>query len=143
VLPSHLEEGVAIGAFFAVTAIAQLAAAVAVHRGVGPWLRALIAVVNVGVVVVWLISRTVGLALGGHDAAPEPVALLDTLSVVAELAAVAGLYLLGSATLRPRRRLAGLPALVLVALLAAGAGLPLAPAADAHVHEIGTGHLHH
>jgi hypothetical protein len=135
VLPSHVKEGMWIGLFFAVTAVVQLAMAVAVQRGVGPLSRLVIAAANLGVVGVWLVSRTAGLALGGHDAAPEPIALLDSLSVVAELAAVAGLYLWSTASRPARRpRLAGLPALAFVALVAAVIGLPLAPPADAHEH---------
>ena len=137
VLPSHLEEGAAVGGFFLLVAVAQLGAAVLVHRGTSPGMRAVIAAGNLGVVAVWVGSRTVGLGLVGQGGGPEPVALLDLLSVVAELAAIAGLYLLSSAA-RPARssRLAGLPALAVVALLASGVGLSLVPAAhgDAGTH---------
>ena len=132
VLPAHLEEGAAIGAFFAVVALGQLGAAIAVQRGVGSWTRAVIAVANVGVIVVWAVSRTAGLALGGHDAAPEPIGLLDSLSLVAEMAAVAGLYV-ATRPARFRSRFA-VPALAALALVAAAIAFPLAPAADAHEH---------
>jgi hypothetical protein len=139
VMPSHVEEGLLVGGFFLAVAVAQLVSAVLVHRGVGPLTRFVIAAGNLGVVAVWLVSRTVGLSLGGHDSAPEPIALLDSLSVIAQLAAVVGLYLRTARSPRRRgpARLAGLPALpalALVALLAGGAGLPFAEAAHAHEH---------
>jgi hypothetical protein len=135
VLPSHLEEGLVVGAFFLLVAIGQLAAAALVHRGANGRARAVIAAGNLGVVAVWAVSRTVGLSLGGHGGAPEPIALLDALSVVGQLAAVVGLSL--RAMPRPARspRLAGLPALAAVMLLAGVAGFPFAEAAHAHEHE--------
>ena len=147
-MPSHLSEGAAVGAFFLVVAVVQLAAAALVYRGTGPIVRALIAAGNLGVIAVWAVSRTAGLGGG-----PEPVALFDGLAVVVELAAVAGLCL-GSATRPARQGLTGLPALAVVALLVAGAGLPFAPAAHSHAeagpgqhdpaadhHHDGIGHL--
>ena len=142
VLPSHLEEGALVGAFFAVVAVGQLASTVVIHRCAGAWARAVIILANLGVVAVWLVSRTVGLALGGHDAAPEPVQLLDALSVAAELAAVAGLALVGSHRPAGASRWGGVPGLVVVALLAAGVALPVAPGADAHEHPHAFVHHH-
>ena len=133
-LPSHVGEGPLVGAFFVVVAAAQLTAAVLVHRGAGPMARAVIAAGNLGVLAVWLVSRTAGLAVGGHAGGPEPVSILDGLATGFGLAAVVGLYLFGT-TSRPAspRRLAGLPALAVVASLATLAGLPLA--APAHSHD--------
>jgi hypothetical protein len=144
-LPSHVEEGSAVAAFFGVMAVGQLIAAFVVYRGSSARARAVIAAGTLGIVAVWAMSRTVGFPYFGHDGDVEPVALLDALSVVAELAAVAGLYAL-SAVRSPRpTRWAGLPALAVVALLVAAAGLPLAPSEHAHAeeaHEAPALHVH-
>ena len=132
-LPSHLGEGALVGAFFVAVAGAQLLAAVLVQRGTGGLTRALIVAGNVAVAGVWIVSRTVGLSLGGHAGGAEPVSVLDSLAVAAGLAAVVGLYRFSTTTRRlPAGRLAGLPALALVAALATGAGLPLATPAHSH-----------
>ena len=142
-LPSHVEEGAAVAAFFLLTAVGQLVAAFVVHRGAAPPTRALIAAANVGVVAVWAVSRTVGLPLFGHDGGVEPVSLLDALSVAAELAIVAGLSFRSvAAGSRSGARLAGIPALTVVALLVAGAGLPFAPAEHAHAETPVEAHVH-
>jgi hypothetical protein len=77
-------------------------------------------------------SRTVGFPYFGHDGAVEPVSVLDALSAVAELGAVAGLYLLTAARSPRAPRWAGLAA---VALVAAVVGLPLAPSDHVHAEE--------
>jgi hypothetical protein len=121
-MPSHLEESVAAGAFFLVVAALQLLGAALVHRGATARTRAFVVVVNLGVIAVWAVSRTIG---------TEPVGLIDGLAIGAGLCAVVALSL-PTAPARRTTGLAGLPALALVALVMTGIGLRLVPAAHAH-----------
>lgn len=125
-LQSHLDAGVAVAAFFVAVAAGQLGAAVLVFRGTTPMTTRVIALGNLAVVAVWAVSRTVGLPLVGD--APEPVGLLDGVATAAGIAAVVSLVLSTSTSTPRRRLLTGVPALALVAVLAAGVGLPLAAA---------------
>ena len=126
VLPSHLEEGAAVGGFFLAVAAAQLVSAVLVHRGASPVARRAVVAMNLGVVAVWVVSRTVGLPVVG-GAGPEAVGALDALAVVAQLAAVAGLVARFASGAVPATRMAGIPALGMVVVLATGVGLRLVP----------------
>lgn len=76
VTPAHLGEGLAVGLFFLITALAQSAWSCAVLWR--PERRLLLAglVGNCGVVMVWMVSRTVGIPFvaGGQ---PEPLGVLD------------------------------------------------------------------
>ena len=67
--PTHFEEGLLIGSFFAVAALAQLGWAAAVL--VAPSRRLLLigAVGNLAIVALWLATRTVGLPFGIDDRA--------------------------------------------------------------------------
>src|SRR3712207_1276105 len=91
-LPGHLQASTAAGAFFAVTAAAQLLGAVPLATR--PWSRTIPAVVagNVGVLILWAMSRTTGLPAGGELGVREPFGLLDGFAAAAEiLVVVAGL----------------------------------------------------
>lgn len=61
VVPGHLDDGVAVGAFFLTCALAQLAWAARLLRGATPSLLVVGLLGNAGVLVLWLGSRTVGL----------------------------------------------------------------------------------
>ena len=71
------------GLFFGFTAWAQLMLAALLVLGPARRSIQLAIVVNFAVIVVWVVSRTVGISIG-TDGTPEPVAFADTLSVVFE-----------------------------------------------------------
>ena len=88
-LPSHLNASTVAGAFFAVTAAAQLLGAVLVVTR--PSARTIHAVVagNVAVLILWAMSRTTGLPTGGELGVQEPFGLLDGMAAAAEILVVA------------------------------------------------------
>lgn len=90
VLPEHLAESTLAGAFFAAVAAAQLVWAVEVLRRHDRGLFVVVGAANLGIALVWLASRTVGLPVGLHPGAPEEV---DALGVAASAAEVATLVL--------------------------------------------------
>lgn len=100
-VPPHLGTLPVLATAFAVCATAQLAWAGALLTAPGSWVLRVGVVGQVGVVVLWALSRTVGLPplLPGV----EPVGAWDLLSVGAQLAAtVAGVAALRARALRPR-----------------------------------------
>lgn len=141
-LPHHLQESTGAGAFFAVTAAAQLLGAVLLANRPSPRIVPAVVVGNVGVLMLWVVSRTTGLPTGGELGVREPLGLLDGLAAAAEiLVVVAGL----AATVRRVPGAVGprpggwRPALALALTwgLSGGAGLALAD--DSHHHG---GHSH-
>jgi len=85
------------GTFFAVVAWLQLALAVAIGWRRSRPVAGAVIVLNVGVLAVWVVSRTVGIAIGG-DGTPEAWGRTDVLCAVLE-----GLAIFGSvALLSPR-----------------------------------------
>ncbi|WP_343989805.1 hypothetical protein [Terrabacter terrae] len=89
VVPEHLAEWAAAGLFFLVLAVAQLvvAGAALVRPGRLSWLAAV--VVSAGPVVLWAVSRTVGLPLGPEPGVPEALGIADLAGALLETAAVA------------------------------------------------------
>jgi hypothetical protein len=85
VMPEHFEESALYGSFFVVLAVGQ--AAYAWCLLVNPSRPVLAAGVlgNAAVVVLWLVTRTVGLPFGPFAGEVEPVGLLDLVAVTAEL----------------------------------------------------------
>ena len=142
-LPDHLQASTVAGAFFAVTAAAQLLGAVLLATQ--PSSRTIRAVVvgNVGVLFLWAVSRTTGLPTGGELGVREPFGLLDGFAAAAEiLVVVAGLAatvhrLPGAAS---RRSGAWRPALALALTWGISGGAGLALADDGHHY--GGGHSH-
>ena len=138
-LPNHLNTSTVAGAFFAVTAAAQLLGAVLVVTR--PSARTIQAVVagNIAVLVLWAMSRTTGLPTGAELGVREPVGLLDGLAAAAEiLVVVAGLAVMARAPkFTGRRHGSWRPALALVLawMISGGAGLALAD--GGHHHEGG------
>jgi hypothetical protein len=94
VMGEHFAEYVAFGVFFSVVAWSQALLAVGVI--VLPWRRLLLVglVGNAVVILVWLISRTIGLPIGPEAGAPEPAAFIDVLSTILEVGIVAGTAML-------------------------------------------------
>jgi hypothetical protein len=90
--PAHFQEGLLVGTFFAVTALAQLGWALALLV-VGPRRHLLVAALagNAAVVVLWLTSRTVGVPL--TDLPVEPVGAWDLAATGWEVAVVLGVSL--------------------------------------------------
>ena len=142
VVPEHLEEAPAAGVFFVVLALAQLALAVALLWPLRPWVLAAALVGHVGVVVLYVASRTMDLGfLPAHSVShlpvvngvgngvpvlpgshAEPVGVLDVACLALELVLITML-----AALLPARtgRLVtnGLAVLAVSALVARGLGL--------------------
>ncbi|MFG2089781.1 MULTISPECIES: hypothetical protein [unclassified Spirillospora] len=105
VVPEHLSEWWAYAVFFSAVGMFQLIWAVLVHTGNERPVLLLGLAVNVGVLALWVVSRTAGLPFGPDSGEAEAFGVLDVLSAAAELA-VTGAILLA---LRPRRK-AGTPA---------------------------------
>lgn len=136
--PGHLSESTVAGAFFAVTAAAQLLGAVLVAtRPCSRTYRAVMAG-NVGVLTLWLMSRTTGLPIGGELGVSEPFGLLDGFAAAAELLFIVA----GAAALvrraAPSSRSPGALRLALVLALTWGlsGGAGLAVAREGH-HQSG------
>ena len=129
-LPGHLSESMLAGAFFAVTAAAQLLGAVLVATRPSPRTYRAVVAGNVAVLTLWLMSRTTGLPIGGELGVSEPFSLLDGFAAAAELlVVVAGVAAMARRAAPSIRR----PGAVRLALglaltwgLSGGAGLALA-----------------
>lgn len=144
-LPGHLNASTVAGAFFAVTAVAQLLGAMVVAAR--PSSRTLLAVIagNVSVLTLWAMSRTTGLPTGGELGVKEPFGLLDGFAAAAEVlvvvAATAGLATMVRGAKGTGRSSGGRrPALVLALtwVISGGAGLAVADVG----HHGGAGHAH-
>ncbi len=129
VVPEHLAEWSAAGLFFVVLTAAELAVAVAVTGGarLAPLAAAL---VSIGPLVLWLVSRSWGLPFGPEPGTPEAVGLADLAACAVEVVTLlAALRLLRRA--RPVSRSAPVRALPVVMVLAVtclglgGADLPV------------------
>ncbi|UFN43879.1 hypothetical protein [Nocardioides okcheonensis] len=88
VVPEHLDEWWAAGVFFVVVLLAQLASALWVWRRPGRAALVTAAVGSAALLVLWAVSRAVGLPLGPEAGEPEAVGLADLCAGVLELAAV-------------------------------------------------------
>lgn len=122
VLPAHAQAWWVFGTFFALAALAQLLTVVIVLRWPEPPLILAALATQVGIILVWMISRTSGLPIGppvvdmtagladpnrgGYGphtpGYPEPVGLLDTASTVIELLTVCALLAMLSEATRRR-----------------------------------------
>lgn len=91
----HFNESGLFGAFFLVAAAAQLAAAVWLVARRSQAAIVAIGAVNLGLVIIWVISRTVGVPVGPDPGVPEAIGAPDALSTAYEaliaVAAVAAL----------------------------------------------------
>jgi hypothetical protein len=88
VCPEHFHEALRFGIFFVLISMFQTAWCVAVVRRPTQLLFMAGVVVNVGCVVLWAITRTVGLPFGLSEV--EEVGVVDLLATFAEVAAVIG-----------------------------------------------------
>jgi hypothetical protein len=91
VVPEHLRESLLFGVFFAVIATFQIGWAGMTRDGFDPGRRFLATgvLVNAGIVVLWIVSRTVGVPVGPEPWMPEPRSVLDVTATVLELVFVA------------------------------------------------------
>jgi hypothetical protein len=151
VIPEHLDEWWAAGLFFVALSLAEVGSATALLVHGRAWrttgLRAAV-LVSAGPLVVWTVSRTVGLPFGPEAGEPEAVGVADVLSCLLELTTL----VLALALLRRRRLRDAVPrewnrhawAIALTAVLAAtmigigGASVPVVGAfsnlGDSHAH---------
>jgi FtsP/CotA-like multicopper oxidase with cupredoxin domain len=101
VVPDHLHEYLLFGIFFAVVGAAQLGAAAAMVRPTRR-LQAGLAIGQLLLVALWLVSRTTGLPIGPEPWTPEEIGVADVICIALELLAVA--VLVGLLVRAPRRR---------------------------------------
>jgi hypothetical protein len=123
VMPEHFEEWWGYGAFFLVAAVAQVLYVPLLMRWPNRTVLLLGIAGNSAIVLLYLLTRVVGIPLFGPEAGEvEEVGIIDvcvTISEVAIVVALGGLVLLGIA--RERTTLLGL---ILSAMLLVGAHLP-------------------
>jgi hypothetical protein len=102
VVAEHFEEWWGFALFFVLSATAQLVWAVLVvttRSGLLMWLGV---VGNAAIVVLWIVTRTVGTLVGPEPATPEPIGLADSMASAFELTiVVAGIRVAWSARTRP------------------------------------------
>lgn len=122
VAPGHFAEWALFGVFFLAAAAAQLALAAIIL--VAPSPRSLAAAIagNLGLVVLWAISRWTGLPVGPSPWHPETIGLADSICVAMESLAAAFAMVCLVTRPRPRRPLALTAAPVVI--LAAALSLP-------------------
>src|SRR4051812_11882291 len=102
--PSHLSEYWLYGVFFIVLAWSQLLWAVGVVVRSRRWLLLVGYAANTVVIVVWVLSRTIGVWVGPNAKVTEAVGYPDVLATVLESVVVLGaLLLLARPTLRAHR----------------------------------------
>jgi hypothetical protein len=85
--PQHFAEGLRFGLFFVFLCAAQLSLAYSIIRRPSAALVAANALINAGTVLLWLLTRTVGLPFGLAEV--ESVGLLDVIATGAELVIIA------------------------------------------------------
>jgi hypothetical protein len=102
VVAEHFDEWWGFGLFFVASAVAQLVWAVVVLASRSPLLIWLGVIGNAAIVMLWVVTRTVGTLVGPEPDTPEPVGLADSVATAFELTiVVAGTWLALSVRLRP------------------------------------------
>lgn len=108
--PEHLREWVWAGAFFAVLAVAEWAAAWALLTRSGSRTAHMAMGLSLATVALWALSRTVGLPLGPNGGSPEPVGWADSICTALEMTTAVAAWRLAGWARRPadhtRRRFA-------------------------------------
>lgn len=88
VIDEHIDESAIFGAFFIDVTLAQAAYALAVMFRPGRALLLAGAVGNAAVVLLWVVSRTVGIPIGPEAGEAEAVGALDVVATAAEVVVV-------------------------------------------------------
>lgn len=102
VAAEHFEEWWGFGLFFVLSAVAQLVCAVVVVSTRSQLVIWLGVIGNAAIVVLWIVTRTVGTLVGPEPATPEPIGLADSVATAFELTIVgAGTWLAWSGGIRP------------------------------------------
>ena len=102
VVAEHFDEWWAFGLFFVVSAVAQLVWAVVVVASRSRFLIWFGVIGNAAIVLLWIVTRTVGTLVGPEPATPEPIALADSVATALELViVVAGTWLAWSVRMTP------------------------------------------
>jgi hypothetical protein len=102
VVPEHLAEEWAFGAFFILAAAFQIAWAILVVVRPSAIVASIGAVANGAIIAVWALSRTIGLPIGPEAWMPEPVSTLDVAATLMELLLVVSLVSKASSSSRRR-----------------------------------------
>ncbi|MHB8438256.1 MAG: hypothetical protein ACYDD4_03735 [Acidimicrobiales bacterium] len=129
VMPDHFRQSWLYGAFFLCAATAQVVVAVALL--VRPSRRLLWAAASgsLAVVVLWAVSRFVGVPIGPDNGATEHIGPLDVTATLCEVVcAVACLQLLRARTWRPSWRWTAWALPLRLSLLVVAVGVPLTSA---------------
>ncbi len=100
VISDHLAEDTATGLFFVVLAVFQVAWSVFFARQPRPAPAALGMIVNGAVILVWLVTHTVGSPFGSHPGVPEPIGVADAFATGFEAFIVGGTAMLAIPRLR-------------------------------------------
>src|SRR6266700_1042630 len=125
VAPEHLAEFWAFGAFFTGAGVVQAALAVAMLAVPARRLLAAALVGTLGVLGLWVVSRTAGVPIGPHPWVPEAIGMTDIACTLMEVIEVAVLAVLVVRRPRPRRQtvvrfaLKAVPSLLLAGALTA------------------------
>ncbi|HEV7526361.1 MAG TPA: hypothetical protein VGP92_15430 [Acidimicrobiia bacterium] len=90
----HFQEAFVFGAFFLVASVAQAGWAVAIVYRPRPSLLLAAAAGNAAVVVLWVVTRTVGLPIGPEPWHPETIGVIDLVCTALEVAVVVGAFVL-------------------------------------------------
>jgi hypothetical protein len=88
VVPEHVEEWWAFGLFFLLIGVAQLVWAVMVVRSPSRSVLWLGVLGNAAIVLLWIVTRTVGTLVGPEPHTPEPVGLADASATAFEVVIV-------------------------------------------------------
>jgi hypothetical protein len=133
VVQSHFEEYWLYGVFFSALGWFQVGWAILVVAQPSRSVDLLGGLVNAGVVVLWVVTRTIGIPIGPEAGSPEEAQFADVLATVFEILLVAGIFglfqpRLGRRSLRPSRLVAGTISLgLVVTLLTSAAMLSFSP----------------
>jgi hypothetical protein len=141
--PDHYAESRFHGAFFFLAGWLQLMLAFAGYTRPSRSVWRGVIIVNTAMVLLWMVSRVVGLPFGDDPWVAEPVEFPDTLATVLEVAAVAGAWVLLTGRLGERSLPRGAVAVGGIVLAAALVGTTTASVAPALAGDHAHGPLSH
>lgn len=126
VMPDHFRQSWLYGAFFLGAASSQLTTGVLLLGHPSPRLVRAALAGSVAIIVLWTVSRFVGVPIGPDNGGTEPVGVLDVVATVAELVTAAGAWaVLRSGTFRPAWRWTWWAPTTRLIALAVAAGVPV------------------